>query len=82
MPHTYAHSNRITLRPLAASPAVGFPLPHAGPATNANVSLGSWLELWMDDQIEPCRAETTVNGYRNIIRNHLRPALAGCGWPT
>lgn len=75
MPHTNAHSNRITLRPLAVSPAVGFPLPHAGPAADASVSLGSWLELWMDDQIEPCRAETTVNGYRNIIRNHLRPAL-------
>lgn len=75
MPHTNAHSNRITLRPLAGPPAVGFPLPHAAPAVDANTALGAWLELWMEAEIEPCRAETTVNGYRNIVRNHMRPAL-------
>lgn len=75
MPHTHAHSNRITLRPLAVPPAVGFPLPHAAPAAKANATLEDWLELWMDAEIEPCRAETTVNGYRNIIRNHMCPAL-------
>ena len=75
MQHTNAHANRITLRPLSRPPAVGFPLPNAAPAADATAPLGQWLELWMDDDIEPNRAETTVNGYRNIIRNHMRPAL-------
>ena len=75
MQHTNAHANRITLRPLSRPPAVSFPLPNAAPAADATAPLGQWLELWMDDDIEPFRAETTVNGYRNIIRNHMRPAL-------
>lgn len=75
MPHTNIHSGRITLRPLANPPAVGFPLPHSVRPSDASVTLGDWLDLWMDTEIEPRRAETTVNGYRNIIRNHMLPAL-------
>ena len=72
MQHTNAHANRITLRPLSRPPAVGFPLPNAAPAADATAPLGQWLELWMDDDIEPFRAETTVNGYRNKIgRAHV-----------
>ncbi len=73
--NTNPHSNRITLRPLSRPPAVNFPLPSAVPAANASSPLGDWLDLWLDDEIEPNRAETTVNGYQNIIRNHMRPAL-------
>ena len=75
MPHSHVSSSRITLRPLAEAPAVGFPLPHSARPADAGTALGDWLDLWMDAEIEPRRAETTVNGYRNIIRKHMRPAL-------
>ena len=75
MPNSHTHPGRITLRPLPTPPAVGFPLPNAAPPADASATLSEWLELWMDAEIEPHRAETTVNGYRNIIRNHMRPAL-------
>ena len=75
MPHSHVHDRRIILRPLAGVPAVGFPLSHPVRPADDRTALGDWLELWMDTEIEPRRAETTVNGYRNIIRNHMRPAL-------
>ena len=75
MPHPHLPDRRITLRPLAEAPSVGFPLPRPARSADSSVSLGDWLELWMDTEIEPRRAETTVNGYRNIICNHMRPAL-------
>ena len=75
MPNSHTHFNRITLRPLPSLPAVGFPLPYSAHRADASTTLGDWLELWMDFEIEPRRAETTVNGYRNIIRNHMLPAL-------
>ena len=75
MPHSHVPDRRITLRPLAGAPAVGFPLPRSTRSADAGTSLGDWLELWMDAEIEPRRAETTINGYRNIIRRHMRPAL-------
>ena len=73
MPHT--HASRITLRPLACPPSVGFPLPRPAQPADANPPLKDWLELWMDTEIEPRRAETTINGYWNIIRKHILPAL-------
>ena len=72
-PHTT--SSHITLRPLAGAPAVCFPLPSSACSADAGTSLGDWLDLWMDAEIQPRRAETTVNGYRNIICNHMSPAL-------
>lgn len=75
MPHSHVSSSRITLRPLAEAPAVGFPLPHSARPADAGTALGDWLDLWMGAEIEPHRAVTTVNGYRNIIRKHMRPAL-------
>ena len=75
MPHSHVPDRRITLRPLAEVPAVGFPLPRSARPADGRTALGDWLDLWMDVEIEPRRAETTVNGYRNIIRNHICPAL-------
>ena len=75
MSNSHVPDRRITLRPLAGAPAVGFPLPHSARAADAGTSLGDWLNLWMDAEINPRRAETTVNGYRNIIRKHMSPAL-------
>ena len=75
MPHSHVPDRRITLRPLTGAPAVGFPLPRSARPADSHIALGDWLDRWMDAEIEPRRAETTVNGYRNIIRRHMRPAL-------
>ena len=75
MSYSQTSDRRITLRPLAVAPSVAFPLPHATHTADSHTALGDWLEHWMDTEIEPRRAETTINGYWNIIRNHMRPAL-------
>lgn len=41
----------------------------------SKLTLGDWLEQWMEEVITPNRAETTVYGYRKIIENHLDPIL-------
>ena len=40
-----------------------------------SMTLDQWLTYWMEEVVQPSRAETTVYGYRNIIDNHLSPAL-------
>lgn len=40
-----------------------------------DMTLGDWLESWMENIVQPTRAETTVYGYQKIIDNHLLPAL-------
>ena len=40
-----------------------------------NLTLGEWLESWMDNIVRPTRAETTVYGYQKIIDNHVLPVL-------
>ena len=75
MPHSSLRPGRITLRPLSGGPAVGFPVPSCAPLADAGVTLARWLELWMSTAIEHRRADTTIGGYNNIIRNHLAPAL-------
>ena len=65
----------ITLRPIPAPPQIGFPLPQSAPPANASITLEHWLDIWMEKDIEPCRAATTINGYDNIIHNHICPAL-------
>lgn len=75
MSHPHTRAGRIVLRPVPAAPAVGFPLPKVSPPADSSVTLARWLDIWMEKEIEPCRADTTVNGYDGIIFNHLRPAL-------
>lgn len=82
-PHT-GRANRITLRPMppahTSSPTlikplgIGFSM-RCSPKVDGSVTLGRWLDIWMSSQIEPNRADTTVNGYNGIIRNHVVPAL-------
>ena len=75
MPHSALHSARITLRPLSGGPSVALPVSGPAPLADPNITLEQWLELWMDRDIEQHRADTTIGGYRNIIQNHLIPAL-------
>lgn len=72
---THPRTGRVVLRPIPAIPAVDFPLPPSAPPAHAGIALSRWLDLWMEREIEPLRADTTVNGYASIIRKHIRPAL-------
>lgn len=68
----YSHTHRrVTLRPLGAC-AARLPLSRAA-------TLADWLEYWMDEEIEPTRAETTACGYWNIVRKHIVPDLGAVG---
>ncbi len=40
-----------------------------------SLTLGDWLERWMESIVRPTRAETTAYGYQKIIDNHLLPGL-------
>lgn len=42
---------------------------------NHRMTLGQWLDVWMETIIRPNWAETTAYGYQKIIDNHLKPAL-------
>lgn len=75
MSRTHSRTGRVTLRPIPVPPKVCFPLPQSAPPANAGATLAQWLDIWMEKDIEPCRADTTINGYDSIIHNHIRPAL-------
>ena len=75
MSNPNTRGSRITLRPIAPSPKVGFPMPQAKLPASSNITLERWLDIWMEKDIEPSRADTTINGYDGIIRNHICPAL-------
>lgn len=38
-------------------------------------TLSEWLDYWIDKVITPNRAKTTVYGYSQIIKNHLKPKI-------
>ena len=38
-------------------------------------TIETWLEYWMKNAIEPNSQETTIYGYRQIMKNHIIPAL-------
>lgn len=40
-----------------------------------NLTLRQWLDYWLEEMIAHTRAATTLYGYRQIIQNHLTPAL-------
>ena len=41
----------------------------------AGVTVGQWLDYWLEVVIRPHRAVTTTYGYQKIIDNHLKPLL-------
>ncbi len=43
----------------------------------SGVTVGRWLDYWLDNVVRPTRAVTTVYGYQKIIDNHIRPVLGG-----
>lgn len=43
----------------------------------SDVTLGRWLDYWLDNVVRPARAVTTVYGYQKIINNHIKPVLGG-----
>ena len=41
----------------------------------AKMTVGEWLDYWLEEIIRPNREGTTYYCYRNIARNHIIPAL-------
>lgn len=41
----------------------------------SKLTLGQWLEHWMEEVVVPNRAFTTVYGYRGMIENNICPVL-------
>ena len=41
----------------------------------SGVTVGWWLDYWLNNVIRPVRAVTTVYGYQKIIDNHIKPLL-------
>ena len=39
------------------------------------ITLGEWLEDWLEYVIRPNREDTTYYGYQSIVRNHAIPAM-------
>lgn len=39
------------------------------------LTVGMWLERWLTEVVEPNRARSTTYGYKNMIKNHIGPAL-------
>lgn len=64
----------IVLRPISEPTKGQFPLWKAR-ELQRDPTLSDWLEHWMEREVEPCRARTTVYGYSNIIHNHVSPAI-------
>lgn len=71
MNHRLRQQTHIVLRPVRPITPADFPMPAGG----RNPTLAQWLDRWMEREVEYCRAKTTAYGYRNIIKNHVSPAL-------
>lgn len=39
------------------------------------LTVGSWLDYWLEQIVRPALAASTVHGYTMIVRNHLIPGL-------
>lgn len=39
------------------------------------LTVGMWLERWLEEVVRPNRARSTTYGYENMIKNHIKPAL-------
>ena len=42
---------------------------------NSNMTLGEWMDRWIEEYAVPTLRPSTVNGYTKDINNHIRPAL-------
>ena len=41
----------------------------------AEITVGMWLDQWLQEVIVPNRARTTSYGYCNMVKNHIKPVL-------
>lgn len=44
-------------------------------AMPTELTVGRWLDQWLEEIVRPNRAQSTTYGYFNIIKNHLKPAF-------
>lgn len=63
--------NQICLSAKRPARIVLSPVPAAPPSP----TLEEWLHCWLEREVAPYRAVTTLYGYTNIVERHLIPAL-------
>ena len=42
---------------------------------NSNMTLGEWLDKWLNEEMSLTLRESTMDSYRNIIEHHIKPYL-------
>lgn len=42
---------------------------------NSNMTLGEWMDRWVEEYALPTLRPSTVYGYKSTVYNHIRPAL-------
>ena len=42
---------------------------------NSNLTLGEWLDKWLDERMRFTVRESTLDGYRRIANNYIKPHL-------
>ena len=43
--------------------------------TGPRLTLGAYLDRWLDDEVAPKRAPKTTSSYRQLVRLHIKPSL-------
>ena len=44
---------------------------------NSRMSLGAWLDKWLDEYMAMTLRPSTLKGYRHIINDYIKPHLGG-----
>lgn len=42
---------------------------------NANLTLGAWLDKWLEERMRFTVRESTLDGYRRLVKNYIKPHL-------
>ena len=42
---------------------------------NANLTLGAWLDKWLEERMRFTIRESTLDGYRRLVKNYIKPHL-------
>lgn len=74
MSHRTQKPHRVVLRPVSEAPPVNF-FPRPSRTLRGDPTLSDWLYRWMECEVAPSHAKTTLYAYTNIIKRHVVPAL-------
>ncbi len=68
----YAHTRAEVSKQLLSALKL---LEDGGCIIPSRITLGEWLERWLDDYVAPFLRQSTVINYRGYLNNHILPAL-------